>query len=223
LTTSAFAPTIKKNFDSFCNSPLEGFLWRVSFFLLEDFPMSLKPVLLATLIAAALPAAAADVNISGAFTYNNDMLVIPFTLDNTGTTAFFTDSWQGGRNFSPFLALYDSSGYRIATTYNDNTSSRVLTAGDYFLGVTDVYFTSWIPVTNAAAFTSSVRPNLNPWSPGTEFNLYLQGVSSIGSLSYTSGVTVASVSGVPEPETYAMLLAGLGLMGLAAKHRRKSA
>jgi hypothetical protein len=30
------------------------------------------------------------------------------------------------------------------------------------------------------------------------------------------------VPGIPEPETYAMLLAGLGLMGLATKRRRKS-
>ncbi|WP_368858586.1 FxDxF family PEP-CTERM protein [Enterobacter hormaechei] len=30
-----------------------------------------------------------------------------------------------------------------------------------------------------------------------------------------------SISAVPEPETYAMLLAGLGMIGLAAKRRMR--
>lgn len=34
-----------------------------------------------------------------------------------------------------------------------------------------------------------------------------------------SGVTLPQVSGVPEPETDALMLAGLGLMGLAARRR----
>jgi hypothetical protein len=41
---------------------------------------------------------------------------------------------------------------------------------------------------------------------------------------YTNGSNqdylVASVSPVPEPETYAMLLAGLGLMGFTVRRRR---
>jgi hypothetical protein len=37
-----------------------------------------------------------------------------------------------------------------------------------------------------------------------------------------SGTTsMFSISAVPEPETYAMLLAGLGMIGLAAKRRMR--
>ena len=37
-----------------------------------------------------------------------------------------------------------------------------------------------------------------------------------------SNITYSSVSPVPEPETYAMLLVGLGVMGAIAVRRRKS-
>lgn len=36
----------------------------------------------------------------------------------------------------------------------------------------------------------------------------------------SSGLTIAAVTPVPEPETYAMLLAGLGVMGAIARRRR---
>ena len=35
-------------------------------------------------------------------------------------------------------------------------------------------------------------------------------------------VSIASVSAVPEPETYAMMLAGLGLLGFAARRRKQA-
>jgi hypothetical protein len=34
-------------------------------------------------------------------------------------------------------------------------------------------------------------------------------------------LTVGSITAVPEPETYAMLLAGLGLLGFAARRRKQ--
>jgi len=53
-------------------------------------------------------------------------------------------------------------------------------------------------------------------SSGEHF-VTLQGISG-GATAYTGGIF--NVSAVPEPETYAMFLAGLGLMGVIAKRRR---
>jgi hypothetical protein len=190
--------------------------------------MRLKPVLLATLVTAALPAAAADFDFSGTFTYQTDVLVVPFSLDSAGTVTLFTDSFLDGKNFDPSLSLYDSSGRSVALdddsggyhgvgTAYDAYISRELVAGDYFLGLGVSPSFPHINVADVAAYTSQIVPKYSITS-GLDFSLHLQGVGSVGSLSYSAGVTA-----VPEPETYAMLLAGLGLMGLAAKRRRKSA
>lgn len=39
---------------------------------------------------------------------------------------------------------------------------------------------------------------------------------------YTNLLSVTSISAVPEPETYGMLLAGLGLMGFMVRHKKNS-
>ena len=53
------------------------------------------------------------------------------------------------------------------------------------------------------------------------FALHVQGLTSAqgGSAWYVGGVP--SVTAVPEPESYAMMLAGLGLMGFVARRRTK--
>ena len=46
--------------------------------------------------------------------------------------------------------------------------------------------------------------------------------TNAGNRAYGFGATVA-VAPIPEPETYAMLLAGLGLVGAVARRRKSSA
>jgi len=49
----------------------------------------------------------------------------------------------------------------------------------------------------------------------------LAGVFAEEGVALPSGWAVTAVSPVPEPETYAMLLAGLGLLGFAARRRKQ--
>jgi hypothetical protein len=59
----------------------------------------------------------------------------------------------------------------------------------------------------AAHATTTATFNISPFDPGA---------------GNTSTFTLSQVPTIPEPETYAMLLAGLGLMGAIARRRNKS-
>jgi hypothetical protein len=56
--------------------------------------------------------------------------------------------------------------------------------------------------------TATFNLNLNPFDPGANNG--------------ANNVTLTQVPSIPEPETYAMLLAGLGVMGAIARRRNKS-
>lgn len=56
---------------------------------------------------------------------------------------------------------------------------------------------------------------------GDVFGWYIGATDSI--LGAATLTVIATVSAVPEPETYAMLLAGLGLVGFAARRKRTAA
>lgn len=86
-------------------------------------------------------------------------------------------------------------------------------------------------VTFSSASVGSLMGDLDPSAAGFSFKNVLAGsylVKASGSLSGGQVPNLAilganySITPVPEPETFAMLLAGLGLMGAIARRRNKS-
>lgn len=58
---------------------------------------------------------------------------------------------------------------------------------------------------------------------GGHFILGLTGLTTLGTSFGDGSLTLNGVAAIPEPETYAMLVAGLGILGLVARRRRQQA
>lgn len=128
---------------------------------------------------------------------------------NAEKVILWTDSWE--TSFDPFLVVWDAAGNKLA--YNDN---KAVGNGNSYIdfGVGDLagglyYFTigNW---PNAPA-GSNISNGFTGWSGGVQPN------RGDGSWS----VYIQGVSAVPEPETWAMLLAGLGIVGAVARRRKQ--
>jgi hypothetical protein len=137
-------------------------------------------------------------------------------LADGGTATFQTTSYAGLTSFDPFLALWTSSGVLLASN-NDRSAfdydayiTQNLTAGEtYILTISNWPYTP-VGATLAEGFAIS-----NPaYDPGS--GLWHPALRNGDWTLVTTGVTA-----VPEPETWAMLLAGLGIVGAVARRRRK--
>ncbi|RTL52747.1 MAG: PEP-CTERM sorting domain-containing protein [Rhodocyclaceae bacterium] len=108
--------------------------------------------------------------------------------------------------------VYDGTGTLVdRLTYNDQGTGSV--AGPRTTGV------SGIPGSLAAVGAN----NASLWTlsaVGDGKGSYLSSLNEIGSPGYTP---FASVAAVPEPESYTMLMAGLGLIGVIARRRSRNA
>jgi hypothetical protein len=81
------------------------------------------------------------------------------------------------------------------------------------------------------AIISDTLPDLQSGAPdftqgfgfvSIDFEQWNQATGSMGAGFIASSVTNVTVAAVPEPETYAMMLAGLGLVGFAARRRAEA-
>lgn len=158
--------------------------------------MKIKSMMAAVAIAAASVSSFAG-NYSTSFDADGFANIFKKYAKNTGPS--FNDTWS----FTGVLAgTYDIQGDLSGTNMSfssvtlDGTPWELAPAGNVFR-FASVTFTGTQPVSLSIV--------------GTKSN------SSVGN--YTGSVTIAAV---PEPETYAMLLAGLGLMGGIARRRKQA-
>ncbi len=169
----------------------------------------------------------------------------PITIGGLGVFDFGADGLANSHG----IGLWTSGGISLTSTTITNTNSTpvaststagnwqstpitplVLLPGDYVVGA--------FYAANDADFIMFENPNTAPGTvstlPGVTFG---QSRFALGSsLMFPSGnnsfvtagyfgpnlFTVVAAPPVPEPKTYAMLMAGLGLLGLIARRRRKS-
>ena len=130
-------------------------------------------------------------------------------------------------NMDHLGAAYDGYQYAIAGS-NDNinftqlfNATSVIGAGEPFtLGT----YTGTAPtrVNNipTGSYYNGVTGYIADFSFGSTYRYYSFGASTVAFNSGNADQELSAVAAVPEPETYAMMLAGLGLMGAIARRRK---
>ena len=141
----------------------------------------------------------------------------------------FAGAFTTSFNPAGFAEIFNSYAKSTGTSFNDTWSFTGVTPGTYevngSLSGSGLSFTSismgstpWTLVSNGLVTNFAEIVNFEGGAPST---LTIIGTKSASSMSfYGGGVTVTPV---PEPETYAMLLAGLGVMGAIARRRKQAA
>jgi len=162
-----------------------------------------------------LPARAESMHFTGSFVNHNDVVSIPFTLaEETEDIYLWTDSFFGGLNFDPLLALWESDGSLLA--WNDDNpgiSARTQTDGDAGLYISMLWAGDYI-VTLTGNGNVPMGMNLSDgflYDGNTPEPLTTGGAWS---------VWIGSPSTIPEPSLLLMWGAGLGMLGVVASRTR---
>lgn len=139
----------------------------------------------------------ATITLDQSFTMPASAQLTSFAFFMTGTSFPAIDTGTSGTTAFFNLTVPGSTG----TTSSTTTSSQLANSVVFF------------PPNNGAMTFNSLTSNFVIDTLGAPVTL------NQASISYT----LFSPSAVPEPETYAMLLAGLGLVGFAARFKKKTA
>lgn len=165
----------------------------------------MKKTLLALAFAAALPGVAQAASFQ-------DIATLNFTA--TSSSASFLLSWEDLISANAKKGWSTEVDGKYSLTLTDSITNQIIfnknnlgdaVTGD-IAGVTSGSFVkTFSSLSSGAAYTLSF---IGTWSGPNGVN------------SATSGTPSVSMAPVPEPETYAMFLAGLGIIGMIAKRRK---
>jgi hypothetical protein len=185
---------------------------------MKTFPQCAAALALSA--ALGLPAQAATFHLSGEFAAQNDVVVIPFTLEeDADTVRMWTDSFRDGQGVDPLLALWDARGDLIDWNDDNDTLAPAqtsgdaglyfspLAAGDYFLTLTGGGNLPW-GGNLSDGFTYDLDPAAPPFGADPHWSVWLDAPQ-------------ARVPGVPEPPTVALFALGM-LVVLAGRRRRRA-
>lgn len=198
---------------------------------LANLPRLCGAVLLST---ASLAAQAADFSFTGQLGLNTSLARVDFTLDSAGNVSLWTDSYRDELNFDPLVAVFDASGKLVAfnddapvlrasqTGFDAGLESLPLAAGHYsaYVGAS---FALGDPAAGASLaqvfdFNGVTPTAIGQWDqPSYSPNLHLSQKGDAWSL-HVDGVSVAAA--VPEPTTWALMLAGLLAVAWLARRNR---
>jgi hypothetical protein len=192
--------------------------------------MRLNKLVMGTVLALAAAASnAATFSFAGDIATQKDVVIIPFSLDADATNVkVWTDSYLGGTNFDPITAVWQGNGTLIAqndddpniapgqTVFDSGLTFATLAKGSYFFTIaTYNNFAKGTNMSDGFRFDADAAVPLQSWCQpsshcgmGTHFSVHLDGVDGAS-------------APVPEPSTYAMLLAGLAIVPAVARRQRK--
>lgn len=160
----------------------------------------------------------------------------PQVLDLTSGSGFFGDTFGVNSNGAMFSDRFTFSVNSTTGMGFDAIISSISRTADTGLDVTglSLYRANATDATGAGTLISSGKAlqsgNIDVWTLSTENlavgNYYLQvngNLVSDAGASFGGAVMMSPTAPVPEPETYGMMLAGLGVLGFLARRRKQAA
>ena len=185
--------------------------------------LALAPVA-AAVMALSAPAVANTLTWQGVTFATQAVDSDTMTLSITGATAA-TGDWTG-INFLKAFEIKDIGNVTGASILPANFTAIDLNLANKACvgpaGSGGMCFSATPPV----ALTSSMSWTIDFVGTGLHFDnphLKVNFLKSAGDTKATGDLLSQNITAVPEPETYAMLLAGLGLMGFVARRRKRQA